>query len=215
MHKDYIFSFSLSLGGRFFLERNGGCEDWVQSFVCTIHANDLADDDADDIEIGEASGWIVPFYANGKGIDPLDAADAISSDCFGLVSAVVDPKTKDYYESLALEEPVGDILCMNQTLLVPQFRGRGIGLLLKWKLLGLLGRGCAVAVTKPCPINGNCTNPIYGLPHLENMTDKELAKASHKLQAYWSRLGFRPVSLGSDFYYFDLGCVPKTPPDIG
>lgn len=210
MTKREYFTMHTGLGP---VELGETCEP-IREFWCGIQANGV--DDGGTAEIGEASGCIVPAYIGNEAIDMVDAADEISADCQNLVSVMIQPGTNDWREELNLGMAGCDLLCIDQVKILPEYRGRGIGLSVVWHLTEAFGRGCGAVVIKPHPLNGECAphNDPYQLRPFPEMSDEEMAAGAARLAAYWGKLGFEPVPAYPEYLYFDLARLMKNCPKI-
>jgi hypothetical protein len=152
-------------------------------------------------EIGKIGGVIVPYSYAGSLVDMLSIADDYGDEYEDLVSKVVGDRL-GLAEELDLEP--GNIFCLNQIQIVPEYRGYQIGLAAIWHLLDIMADGCAVVVMKPHLILGDPEfDDNYNLPKMGSLSDGELDAAQKKIAAYWTKVGFKPIPSHPDYLYFN------------
>jgi hypothetical protein len=89
----------------------------------------------------------------------------------------------------------GDLLVLDRLGLVPEYRGRDLGLVILLETIRELGSGCAVAAMIPCALAYDHTGATF-----TRLDDPEGTK---KLERYYRRLGFR--KLGEILYSTSAG----------
>lgn len=145
--------------------------------------------------------------ADSDGIRVLDLADAISDPFFEVAEAMFSPSTNDWQDVCwELLEPSGiDLLYLHQLEIAPDYRGRGLGLLLMQAVL----RRCphSVAFLEPFPLRfaeatttGSALTTVVSRAASKDARSSKverLARARSKatLNAYYGRLGFVPIAL--------------------
>ncbi len=92
-----------------------------------------------------------------------------------------------------------DVIYLSKMEIGEPFRKRGIGLIVLKKMMQRWGKGCALAVLKPFPLQ-------YGRKDDED--ELQFKKDSRKLIKYYSKLGFRKIpsrrKYGTGFYALPL-----------
>jgi len=90
--------------------------------------------------------------------------------------------------------PTLNFLLIHRMEIEPEYRGKGVGLVVLLKVIKKWGRGCALAVIKPFPLQYEDTEG----------REKELRRDRRKLINYYSKLGFVRIP-GTEFYALSLG----------
>jgi GNAT superfamily N-acetyltransferase len=148
-----------------------GCAGSVTAF--RIFADRAAEDG---VSLGEAS------HSSGQGLSEL-------------LGSIYRPEGElaERIQRMFPEFLSSDLLALDLVEVVPQHRGRGIGLLATRRLMDLLGPDGGIVAYRPIP--WECTRSEHRQSHQNARAD---AQASRKLGAHWQRLGFRPIP--------DTGC---------
>jgi hypothetical protein len=150
--------------------------------------------------------------------EPLfDVCDAHSQTMMELYEALYNPETGEMREGIAEETSGTDILFVESIELLPEYRGRTLGLMALRRTLEFLGGGCAVAVVWAYP---NRYDEVEDRDWASRMRPELFGvageEAAAKLRAHFERLGFTRIE-GTDFLTFDLAYrlddVPEPPPD--
>jgi hypothetical protein len=159
--------------------------------------------------IGEVDGAIVPCYYAGNIVDMLNVAGDYGAEYEEMISKVVGDKF-GFAEELDLEP--GNIFCLDQIKIVPEYRGHQIGLAAIWHLLDIIADGYAAVVMKPRLILSEPGfDDKYNLPKIGSVSDDELDAAQKKIAAYWTRIGFKPIPSYPDYLYFNPDHICERP----
>ncbi len=157
--------------------------------------------------VGKLEGWYLRRdRLNNLGSDYnfFDTCDK-NQDRHDVTSLVWDPDEGSYRANLNLEHDGGDLIVPHAMSIVPEHRGRGIGLLAVWRFLDYFGGNASLAVVKPYPLNHDTDKPrdeafrqMYG----------QFAKTSKKdgveaLAGHWRKLGFRRLR-DSEYLFLDM-----------
>jgi len=118
-----------------------------------------------------------------------------SSELYEVYVALFNLKTDGFLDALELETPFGDILVIHSIEVIPEYRGRNLGLLAMLQTIKTFGGGCVVAAIKPFPLQftGKVTDD----------NEAEFNRGQKKLRDHWKKLGFKRA-MKTDFYYMDL-----------
>lgn len=139
--------------------------------------------------------------------------DDSNPDLYDVASLVWDPDEQTYRDELG---GAGDLIVPWTITLLPEHRGKGVGLLALWRFIDYFGSGAAIAVLKPFPLNhqeSKSNDADY-----EKMQYGQFAQVSKKdgqarLATHWGKLGFKQLP-GSDFFYLDMRCVHPSLEDL-
>jgi hypothetical protein len=96
----------------------------------------------------------------------------------------------------------GNLLILDMIEILPEHRGKGLGLAAAWKMLEVLGPGCELAVCRPLPIRYSediREESEFAAGMKSEGFGKNEKIATSKLRAYWSRLGFERIGRTSTF----------------
>jgi GNAT superfamily N-acetyltransferase len=107
----------------------------------------------------------------------------------------------------AIEDQFGvvgtsDILILDKIEVLPAHRGHGVGLAAACSFLDTFETGCCLAVGEPYPMQFKEMTPEHAEWCKKMGVDAFVAgekRASAKLRAYWSRLGFKQISGSKKF----------------
>jgi len=138
----------------------------------------------------------------GAGQDLFEVMDGFSSELGQYNWGFFKANDWDYKEQVRqqFEDIFGlDLFIINHVEVEPAFRGYGLGLLAVSRSIDIFGENCGLVALKPFPLQfRNYLDPGWQAP--DGIADPKVAfrKASRRLQKYWSRAGFRPVS-GTDY----------------
>lgn len=105
-------------------------------------------------------------------------------------------------------------LILDRIELLPEHRGRRLGLAIAWRLIDTFEPGCGLVVCEPFPMQfGGPGEDADWRARMRADTlagTKELARA--KLAGYWSRLGFKPIP-GTKYLALNLSLQRPSPRD--
>lgn len=148
--------------------------------------------------VGTMSAYVLRVSrAMDEGWSLFEVCDCHSGFMEEVYSTIFDPNTDDLLSVTGEEESLlngADILAIDSIEMVPEHRGKRLGLLAVTRLLNTFGLDCALAVIDP--------TPVYPENAAEADT-RDTGAASKKLAAYWSRLGFVQID-GSPLMAFDF-----------
>lgn len=170
--------------------------DYVVNYYGRIIDSGSDEDEGESKEtlIGRVSGYRVHMGLVWEhDLNPLDVFDAHSHTLLGFYEVLFDQRTCELKESIC-ELSVGpDVLIIDKVEILPNYRGKSIGLKAVRRTMEFLGGGCAVTALHAHPIQYDKLDKDWTLQmHLQNFIgDKQTAQK--KLRDYWSRLGFRRV----------------------
>jgi hypothetical protein len=123
---------------------------------------------------------------------------------------VLDPDTSDIRADLAerFECIGGDLMFLHLMKVVPAHRGRDLGLVAASRLIESYASG--LVVCRPQPLQHVGDEPErFATDGMEyERFSKDRREAKRKLQKYWSRLGFEPIS---DDGIYALGTASALP----
>jgi GNAT superfamily N-acetyltransferase len=167
-------------------------------FVHEISGRILAScNEEEDEDAGALHASLVQFNeALQHGIDTNRIGDGISSEVAEYWECLFDVNTGDLKPEIRVEyETVGcNLLIIDFIEVYPKFRGHGIGLAGVQRVVDVFGTGCALVAGTPQPLQ--FTPSFASDPDkLNSLQAPNFPKrqATHKLQKYWSRAGFRPL----------------------
>lgn len=170
----------------------------------------------------EAAGSIDAYVlqvdrARDAGEDVWEICDATSANLFEVCEAVFD-------ESGELKDEVCDgglgsnVLFLDRAEILPAHRGRGLGLMALLRTIEDFGRGCAVAVMKPFPlqlegVNERSVPSALDAKYRRSMALDALepnpARARRSLERHWSKLGFERFA-ETELFLLDLAMQRPT-----
>jgi predicted GNAT family acetyltransferase len=106
-----------------------------------------------------------------------------------------------------------DVLFLRHADVLTGHRGKGLGLAAVLRIIEDFGRGCAIAVMKPFPLqlvgaeddggDAEHTSAYRKSLGLEGF-EPDAARARTRLEQYWAKLGFRRID-ASELFVLDLG----------
>jgi GNAT superfamily N-acetyltransferase len=208
---DWDTSFSISFGVDSKLYSNDS-----SGYIEEIEAQIWAESERDDVEdkiVGTVralriySGRVL--NENGSLWDVCDGFNQCSSDCY---STLFD-KGQDFKPEVEEMFPNtfgGDVLCIEAVCIVPEFRGLGLGLLAARRTMDLFEPEDGLVVLTPFPLQFNSHHRRGGKPKADfSGFASDEKQGITKLQAYWAKLGFRPIP-GSDMWALATSAVHPT-----
>jgi GNAT superfamily N-acetyltransferase len=141
--------------------------------------------------------------------DPDDAFDHLAETA--VYSQLLDKNgdlSPDACKALGIEDPyLGSVLVFDRLEILPEARGRGLGLKIIERLIAKIGLGCHVAVMKSFPLQLEVQqndNPDEFEQRMAVATIPGTKAEVHKrLARYYRRAGFRPVR-GTDHLMIKL-----------
>lgn len=176
-------------------------DDWDEVEAITEVRGDIihVGRNEEETSVGLLRGWCIrSARVTESGDDFLNVCDRAGQEMCDIAALVWDSGEDAYRDALELGMPIGDLLVPSTIEIVPEHRGKDVGLLTVWRFLDYFGSGATLAVLKPHPLHE------HSEPALKN--------GIAKLKGHWSRLGFRPLptscSTGSltasDFFFLDM-----------
>ncbi|UQA60643.1 hypothetical protein [Polyangium aurulentum] len=146
----------------------------------------------------------------------VEVFDAHSDDIVEFCEALFDVDTEELKDDISEQTSGADLLLIESIEILPQYRGKGLGLKVLRRLMEFLGGGCALAAIKARPVR--YTDPADA--DWSRRMQPDLLEASpdavpQRLREYFSRLGFERVG-DTDIMAFDLAYeIPALPEDDG
>ncbi len=117
------------------------------------------------------------------------------TDLLSAVDAVWDAEQDEFRAALKLDAWERGILYLDRMEIKPEYRGLGRSLEVARAIIRPLGRGCAVCVIFPMPLNHH------------DLTKTATRAGQRRLQQHWAKLGFRKVPRHPEHFYLDLARV--------
>jgi len=133
-----------------------------------------------------------------------------------MTSLVWDLDKDTYRSELGLSaEDKGDLIVPLTMEILPEHRGKGVGLLVLWRFLDYFGKSASLAVLKPYPLNHNAEakrQKNYLPMQYDRLSKVPLKKGIAKIGQHWKRLGFKPIPKSlqagrrddDDYLYLDM-----------
>jgi GNAT superfamily N-acetyltransferase len=140
--------------------------------------------------------------------DLFDVCDEDSQQLCNVASLVWNSDEQGYNDELDLAMPIGDLIVPWTVALLPEHRGKGVGLLAIWRFLDFFGSGAAIAVLKPFPLNHQayqCSDAESVRMQYDQFAKVSIKAGQAKLAAHWGKLGFKRIPK-SDYFYLDMNC---------
>lgn len=166
-------------------------EDWIVSIKTVI--TQLADDDQS-VNVGTIRAFLVQVaQAQTDGLfTTYEVVDSYYETAYYL--GLLERGSWTEYVQEHFDAVCQDLLVLDRIEILPEYRGRGIGLLALRALIDLFSQQCGLVVCKPFPLQFEGFRAANGTA-LPRTKDKEKAfqQARRKLIRYWSRLGFRTI----------------------
>lgn len=154
--------------------------------------------------------------ANNDGFSTFDAFDARLSTV-NYYSAIFDVETADPREDL--EALVGGGMYINNVLIIerleilPQYRGRSIGLLVMKRLIQRFGAGTGLVAIKPFPLQFEASRREEDEEWAKALAlsglDKNKRRSNAVLRRTYKRLGFKALK-GTDYMFLSPGTAMPT-----
>ena len=176
-----------------------------------IHEEGAEDGDVvHETPVGDLHGYCVRSARIAQaGRDLFDVCDEDSQQLCNVASLVWDSDEQEYNAALDLAMPLGDLIVPWTVTLLPEHRGKGVGLLAVWRFLDYFGSGAAISVLKPFPLNhqaGHVDETDSKKMQYDQFAKVSMKAGQAKLAAHWGKLGFKRIP-GSDYFYLDMNCV--------
>lgn len=171
--------------------------DYVVGFHGRIFDSGSDEDDRETKEalIGRISGYRVYMdLVWDHRRSPMDVFDAHSQTLLEFYEVLFDHRTRELKESIGDISIGSDILIIDKVEILPDYRGKSIGLKAVRRTMEFLGSGCAVTALHPHPIQYDGKLDKDWTQRMQPQAfacDKRTAKK--KLREYWSRLGFQRI----------------------
>lgn len=173
------------------------------------------DTDEPEVEVGTLEGWCMRYdRVLETDCNVFDMFDE-QQDRLDVGSLVWDHKEKGYCADLT--EDIGDLIVPHAVSLLPEHRGKGVGLLAVWRFLDYFGARAALAVVKPYPLN-------HGIPNDEprdaafrqmyhQFAETPKAAGVEALVRHWTKLGFRRLR-DSEYLFLDMSSARPSLEDL-
>lgn len=146
-------------------------EDYPVLWTVGIQALAADDDPKGNVQVGEASVYLIADVVDIKAFDVLDA---ISGEFASLGHLL------EYVRPDLTNTPEPDVLYVSSLRIEPEFRGSRLGHDVLTAILNTVGRSAGAVVLEPVPIG-----PEEGTA--------EYRAARHALRQYWDAYGFDPA----------------------
>jgi hypothetical protein len=173
------------------------------------------DGNQNETPVGNLHGYCVRSERLAEtGGDLFDICDAHYPQLCDVASLVSNSNKRAWRDELDLEKPFDLIIPWTVTLL-PEHRGKGVGLLALWRFIDYFGGGATIAVLKPFPLNHqeHESDDDYEKMQYGQFAKVSLKDGQAKLAAHWGKLGFKRIP-DSDFFYFDMRCARPSLEDL-
>ena len=164
----------------------------------------LEDPNKSEITVGTMEGWCMRSErVSETRCNFLDVFDG-DQDHLDVGSLVWDHAANDYAADLT--DGRGDLIVPHAVSLLPEHRGKGIGLLVVWRFLDYFGANASLAVVKPYPLNHG--DPAKPRDKAFREMYRQFAKTPkaagmEALARHWSKLGFRRLR-DSEYLFLDM-----------
>jgi GNAT superfamily N-acetyltransferase len=140
------------------------------------------------------------------GTDIFDVFDSHSSTV-GFFDAIFNPETLDLSDKLDKlfknSYGWGNVLILDRLEVLPEFRGKNLGLVVMRRLIERFGAGAYVVGIKPFPLQGEGSRSEedpWRSRLLLNSFDDDLKRSTKKLREYYAKLGFKAMR-GTPFMF--------------
>lgn len=159
------------------------------------------DDDESDILVGKFRLYYVDIAStiNNGFIDVFDIFDAHSDSTADYYDSLFDPDTRDFSENLRQlfnDDIFGlNLLIIDRLELLPEYRGKNLGLTIMRRLIQRFAAGAGVVAIKPFPLQFEQSIPAedksgwHAEMQLSSFRETE-RDSIRKLQNHYSKLGF-------------------------
>ena len=194
----------------------------VDDFVVHVRGEIVSVEGEMEASAGSVDAYVLQVdRAREAGEDVWEICDATSANLFEVCEAVFD-------ESGELKDEVcdggvgSDVLFLDRAEILPAHRGRGLGLMAVLRTIEDFGRGCAVAIMKPFPLQLEGVNETRSLsasdrPDRRSMAldalEQDPARARRSLERHWCKLGFERLA-GTELFLLDLAMERPTYADL-
>jgi len=144
----------------------------------------------------------------------VEVFDAHSDDIVEFCEALFDVDTEELKDGISEQTSGSDLLLVESIEILPQYRGKALGLKVLRRLMEFLGGGCAVVAIKARPVRYTDPADVDWSRRMQPaMLEASPDEAPQRLREYFSRLGFERVE-GTDIMAFDLAYeIPALPLD--
>jgi hypothetical protein len=173
-----------------------GASDRYSEIVQDYEARIICDRDETESVAGTFSFYVanVPLAVN-CGLDIVDVADSIDEDLYVYCSALFKPGTASELRPEVtdlFEYPmVGRMLMLHLAKVLPEHRGKHLGLVAAHKIIEQFGNGLVVAFPQPLQHHsGYNREKKMGYETFEPVREAALKR----LTRHWQRLGFKPIA---------------------
>lgn len=162
----------------------------------------LGDHSTPEVTVGTLDGW----YLRSERVAECNFFDLFDGDQDRLaVGSVVWNHEENGYAA-DLTDGVGDLIVPHAVSLLPEHRGKGVGLLVVWRFLDYFGANASLAVVKPYPLNHG--NPDKQRDETFRQMYRQFAKTPKAagvkaLARHWGKLGFQQLR-DSEYLFLDM-----------
>jgi len=143
--------------------------------------------------------------AEKNGVSPAELFDSVDQDVHELYCAIFDQETENIRGDIAEASDFRDVLYIESVKVIPNRRGKKLGLHAVERLCDVFGEGCAVVVLKAHPLTLERSKYQDAINHEVFSAPFEARgdAAKAKLRTYWSQIGFTRVD-DTDFMVLDM-----------
>lgn len=146
-------------------------------------------------KVGILEAIFVPVNdAREKGYDISEVFDAVSEELLDCYEAIFDPSEKDIKEDIRedFEVITDDVLYISRVEILPEHRGRGLGLAVVKKVIERFGPIMGLVTIMPSPALSHHNPEWESRMKLSDFTSDQ-GTAIKKLHVYFEQLGFRQI----------------------
>lgn len=180
------------------------CSDEENEYIIQIDGQILEqteDEEDEPVEAGSLRAYLVQRdRMDEDGRDFWQEVDAHSHLLLDAMQAIIDVETSEYRETIdemSKQTLVNtDVLVLDLVAILPDYRGRGLGLVASQRVLDLYGSGCGVAVTLPCPLQhypAHAVDPKSAARMRYDLFTADEAAGRRKISRHWKELGFKKI----------------------
>jgi hypothetical protein len=184
---------------------SGALEDEIENYLTTITGEIFCFNN--DMETKRKIGIIKGYYvdidnAMSEGYGPFDILD-LDGSTEPYYEAVFDDATNEFKATLGPDIYQSNLLIIDRVEIIPELRGRKIGLVAMYRMIRQFSHGCGLVTIKVFPLQfehrGNNEVVSKWFTDMKmGAFEKDEAKAVNKLKSYYRQLGFTDVK-DSDF----------------
>jgi GNAT superfamily N-acetyltransferase len=142
-----------------------------------------------------------------------DVFDSHSDEMLDFFEALFEADTDDLKEGISEQTSGPDVLLVESIEILPQYRGKGLGLKALRRTMEFLGGGCAATAIKALPVRYYASSEDdWGKRMQPDRFEPDRDQAAAKLRDYWAQLGFGLVE-GSNVMTLDMAYEIRALPE--